>query len=82
MPRKRLEVIGAEKASEIMADAIDDLQDILAWSDNEYEIASRTFNKPIQGRLAKLNSAVANLSMNVARLNMLIESIRRGESGE
>lgn len=82
MPRKRLEVLGAEKAAEIMADAIDDLQSILSWSDNEYEIAVKTFNKPIQGRLAKLNSSIASLSMNVARLNTIIEAIRRGESGE
>jgi len=79
MARLSNQELANRQAIEIMADAMDRLQTILAWSDTEYDIATRTFNKPIQGRLAKLNSELAGLSADMLRLNMTIEAGRRGE---
>jgi hypothetical protein len=69
----------ARLSVEIMADAIDRVQAVLAWSDTERDIAAQSFDKSRQARLAKLNGELAGLSVDLWRLNMTIEAARRGE---
>ena len=79
MPRPTNEKRAAEAAGEIMADALDNINAIIAWSDTERDIATNALDLSRRARLAKLNGEVAGLATNMLRLNMTIEAMRRGE---
>jgi hypothetical protein len=70
---------GIEYASEIMAESVEHMESLLAWSGREKEIAAESFDKARQARLAELNQQIAMLAVSVTKLNLVIEGARRGE---